>query len=179
MNIRITDILREKLTLIYGGGMSGSLSRVPYGHFTIGVSLPTGPANVDKVIAATFAEIAQMKEQGPSAADLEKVKQNWIQVHRKSLRENGYWLGHLQSAVLNGTDPATDPELRTAGRGDHRAGPEGRRRALLQPGQLRAGGAVSRKRNSQRAPGSPAGDLTPASKKNAASKTRRFYLRPD
>jgi zinc protease len=107
MNIRITDILREKLTLIYGGGMSGSLNRIPYGHFTIGVSLPTGPANVDKVIAATFAEIAQMKEQGPSAADLEKVKQNWIQVHRKSLRENGYWLRHLQSAVLNGTDPAT------------------------------------------------------------------------
>ena len=26
MNIRITDILREKLTLIYGGGMSGSIS---------------------------------------------------------------------------------------------------------------------------------------------------------
>jgi zinc protease len=107
MNIRITDILREKLTLIYGGGMSGALNRVPYGHFTIGVSLPTGPENVEKVIAATFAEIAQMKEQGPSEADLEKVKQNWIQVHRKSLRENGYWLGHLQSAVLNGTDPAT------------------------------------------------------------------------
>ncbi len=107
MNIRITDILREKLTLIYGGGMNGSFLRVPYGHFTIGVSLPTGPANVDKVIAATFAEIAQMKEQGPTAADLEKVKQNWIQVHRKSLRENSYWLGHLQSAVLNGTDPET------------------------------------------------------------------------
>jgi zinc protease len=107
MNIRITDILREKLTLIYGGGMRGSLARVPYEHFTIGVSLPTGPANVDKVIAATFAEIAQMKEQGPSAADLEKVKQNWIQVHRKSLRENSYWLGHLQSSVLNGTDPET------------------------------------------------------------------------
>jgi zinc protease len=107
MNIRITDILREKLTLIYGGGMRGSLLRVPYGHFTIGVSLPTGPANVDKVIAATFAEIAQMKEQGPTAADLEKVKQNWIQVHRKSLRENSYWLGHLQSSVLNGTDPET------------------------------------------------------------------------
>jgi zinc protease len=107
MNIRITDILREKLTLIYGGGMSGALNRIPYGHFTIGVSLPTGPANVDKVIAAMFAEIAQMKEQGPSAADLEKVKQNWIQVHRKSLRENGYWLSHLQSSVLNGTDPGT------------------------------------------------------------------------
>jgi zinc protease len=107
MNIRITDILREKLTLIYGGGMNGSLIRIPYEHYTIGISLPTGPANVDKVIAATFAEIALMKEQGPSAADLEKVKQNWIQVHRKSLRENGYWMSHLLTAELYGTDPAS------------------------------------------------------------------------
>ena len=107
MNIRITDILREKLTLIYGGGMGGSLDRVPYGHYAISASLPTGPANVDKVIAAVFAEIALMKEQGPSAADLEKVKANWIQVHRRALRENRYWLNHLQSAVSQETDPAS------------------------------------------------------------------------
>ncbi|GGE82518.1 M16 family metallopeptidase [Massilia psychrophila] len=106
MNIRITDVLREKLTLIYGGGMGGSLERVPYGHYAIGASLPTGPANVDKVIAAVFAEIALMKEQGPLAADLDKVKQNWIQVHRRSLRENGYWMDQLQAAVLEETDPA-------------------------------------------------------------------------
>jgi zinc protease len=106
MNLRITDVLREKLALIYGGGMRGSLDRAPYEHYAIRVSVPTGPANVDKVIAATFAEIAQMKEQGPAAADLEKVKQNWIQVHRKSMRENGYWQGRLLSSVLYGTDPA-------------------------------------------------------------------------
>lgn len=107
MNIRITDILREKLTLIYGGRMGGTLGQIPYEHFTIGVSLPTSPANVDKVIAATFAEIAKIKEHGPAAADLEKVKQNWVQVHRKSMRENSYWQGHLQSSVLYGTDPST------------------------------------------------------------------------
>ncbi|MDL2357490.1 MAG: insulinase family protein [Pseudomonadota bacterium] len=106
MNIRITDVLREKLTLIYGGGMSGDFERVPYGNYTLGVALPTGPANVDKVIAATFAEIARIKEHGPSAADLEKVKQNWLQVHRKSMRENATWVAALQTSELYGTDPA-------------------------------------------------------------------------
>jgi zinc protease len=116
MNIRITEVLREKLSLIYGGGMSGGLNRIPYQNYTIGVSLPTGPSNVDKVIAATFAEIERIKEQGPSAADLDKVKQNWIQVHRNSMRENGYWLSHLQSSLLQGTDPASilDYEQRVA-----------------------------------------------------------------
>lgn len=33
------------------------------------------------------------------------MKSNWIQNHRRSLRENGYWLGHLQTALSEGTDP--------------------------------------------------------------------------
>jgi zinc protease len=128
MNIRITDVLREKLTLIYGGRMGGSFERIPYGHYAIAASLPTGPANVDKVIAAVFAEIAQMKEQGPTAADLAKVKENWLQVHRRALRENRYWLAQLQASVIEDSDPAliltyeqrvaaiTAPELQDAAR---------------------------------------------------------------
>jgi zinc protease len=107
MNIRIIEVLREKMALIYGGGMSGAIGKVPRPHYRIAVNLPTGPDKVDKVIAATFAEIERMKTQGPSATDLNKVKENWLQNHRKSLRENGYWMGRLQSSVLTGTDPGT------------------------------------------------------------------------
>jgi len=106
MNLRIIEVLREKLALIYGGGMSGSVSRIPKPRYSISVTLPTGPANVDKAIAAVFAEIERMKTQGPSAVELNKVKENWLQNHRKALRENGYWLSSLQSSVLEGTDPA-------------------------------------------------------------------------
>ena len=106
-NIRIIDVLREQMALIYGGGATGALSKIPYGNYSIGVTLPTGPENVDKVLATTFAEIKRLQTQGPDAADLEKVKSNWIQNHRRSLRENGYWLGHLQAALSEGTDPAS------------------------------------------------------------------------
>jgi zinc protease len=105
MNLRINDVLREKLGLIYGGGMNGGISRIPYGSYTIGVSLPTGPDKVDKVIAAAFAEIARLKDSGPDAAELAKVKENWMQSHQKALNENGYWLGRLQGAQLMSTDP--------------------------------------------------------------------------
>ena len=107
MNLRITDVLREKLGLIYGGGMNGGISRIPYGSYVIGVSLPTGPDKVDKVLAATFAEIARLKQDGPDAAELAKVKENWLQTHQKSLNENGYWLGRLQNAQLFGSDAHT------------------------------------------------------------------------
>ncbi len=107
INIRIIDVLREKLTLIYGGGMRGGLSRTPYTHYQLGLSLPCAPENVDKVIAAALGEIQKIQETGVDAADLAKVKQNWLTAHRKNLRENGYWLGRLQTATLYGTDPAT------------------------------------------------------------------------
>ena len=106
MNIRITDVLREQLALIYSGGMGGSLTRIPYEHYTISANLPTGPDKVEQVIAATFAEIARLKANGPAPADLDKVKQNWVQVQRRAMRENNYWLRQLQAAVTYGTDPA-------------------------------------------------------------------------
>jgi zinc protease len=106
LNIRIIDVLREQLSLIYGGSAGGGLGRIPYGNYTLSVTLPTGPESVDKVLAATFAEFERLKREGPQAADLAKVKQNWIQNHRKALRENGYWLGRIQSSLMDGTDPA-------------------------------------------------------------------------
>lgn len=104
-NLRIIEVLREKMAMIYGGGASGALSKIPYGNYAIGINLPTGPENVDKVIAATFAEIARLQEKGPDAGELDKVKSNWIQNHRRSLRENGYWVANLQSSLTEGTDP--------------------------------------------------------------------------
>ncbi len=107
MNIKINEVLREKLALIYSGSMNGRLDRVPHDQYSIGTALPCGPANVEKVIAALNAEIAMLQKDGPSEADLNKVKQKFRQAHQKSMQENTYWLGHLQSSALLGTDPQT------------------------------------------------------------------------
>lgn len=105
MDIRINEVLREQHGLIYGGGMNGSIERIPYDNYVLGTSLPTGPENVDKVIAAVMEEIAQLKEKGPSDELLDKVKQGWLTYHAKAKRENSYWLAGIQAALLKGTDP--------------------------------------------------------------------------
>jgi zinc protease len=104
INIKIIEVLREKLTLIYGGGMGGALVRDPYGYYQVGLSLPCAPENVDKVIAAAFGEIQKIQDDGPQTGDLAKVKQNWLTRNRQVLRENSYWLGRLQTSELHGTD---------------------------------------------------------------------------
>jgi zinc protease len=100
MNIKVVEVLREKLSLIYGGGFNGAITRVPYANYRITMTVPTGPANVDKVIAAAFGEIERLKTEGPSVADLNKVKEGWMTSHRRAMRENGYWMSRLISAAM-------------------------------------------------------------------------------
>jgi zinc protease len=106
MNLRIIDVLREKLGLIYTGSMGGGVYHVPYQYYSITAQLPTGPDKVDPAVAALFAEIERMKKEGPSQADLDKYKRNWHVSHARALRENGYWMGNIVSAQMDGTDPA-------------------------------------------------------------------------
>ncbi len=106
LNLRITDILREKMSLIYSGNASGSIAREPYEHYRIAINLPCGPENTGKVITAMLGEIEKLKTQGPSQQELNKVKQNWFKEHKIDLRSNKYWLDDLQDSVLYGTDLA-------------------------------------------------------------------------
>ncbi|MYM40797.1 M16 family metallopeptidase [Duganella qianjiadongensis] len=106
MNIKLIEVLREKMGVMYSGGLRGNMERLPYPHYTVTASLPCAPENVDRVLAAVFAEIAKIAEQGAEEADLQKVKAAWLKNYRKSLRENGYWIAVLMNAYFNQSDPA-------------------------------------------------------------------------
>lgn len=104
LNIKLIEKLREDLAGIYGGGMFGALNKIPYNHFTISASLPCGPENVDKLIAATHEEIENIKKNGPQVADLNKVKETWRQQHETNLKENNFWARQLLLSIELGTD---------------------------------------------------------------------------
>jgi zinc protease len=105
LNLRAFSVLREKDGLIYSGQVAGAVERIPYQHYEISTQLTTGPDKVDKLAAALFAEMDDLKTHGPTAAELDKVKANWRHNYRQQQRENGYWLGNLESSLLDGTDP--------------------------------------------------------------------------
>lgn len=105
MNIKIIETLREELSGIYGGGMYGTMNKFPYNNYSFGVSIPCGPENVDKLIAATIAEIEKMKTNGPSAEDLNKVKETWKQQYLVNIKDNNYWAQQIIQSIQNGSDP--------------------------------------------------------------------------
>lgn len=106
LNIKLIETLREDLSGVYGAGMKGQLNKNPYSHYMITTTIPCGPENVDILINATLAEIKKIKDNGPTAADLNKVKETWIKQYKEDLKDNGYWLTRLLQIAELGTDPA-------------------------------------------------------------------------
>jgi len=105
LNIKIIDDLREKLGAIYGGGIFGGLSKLPYNNYTFVLQLPCGPSNVDTLLKSANAEIEKIKKDGPQQTDLDKVKKTWLEQYKVQLKENSCWSGKLQSIYFQNDDP--------------------------------------------------------------------------
>lgn len=105
LNIKIIETLREEMSGMYGGGLSGTLFRRPYEHYTIQATIPCGPENVDKLTAALTDILKQAQEKGIDQKDLDKVKETWRKQHHTRLQSNDFWLSSLSNAFINGENP--------------------------------------------------------------------------
>lgn len=100
VNIRIVEELREKMGGIYSGGMNGVFDKEPFGMFSLSIFLPCGPQSVDTLTGATHALLERLKQEGPTAKDLEKAKRARIESNRESMKNNYYWLNKLSELSL-------------------------------------------------------------------------------
>jgi zinc protease len=105
LNIKIVEKLREEMSGIYRGGLSGSIQKRPYVHYTITGNIPCGPENVDKLTAALIDIIKNAQEKGVDQKDLDKVKETWKKAYRVSLQNNEAWLNNLSNAFIDENNP--------------------------------------------------------------------------
>jgi zinc protease len=105
INIRITEQLREAMSGIYSGGMSGALIQRPYEHYSVGVSFPCAPENVDTLTKALFAIIKDIQQHGIEKSYLDKVKANIQEQYSADIKTNDYWLSDLSNAFIDKQDP--------------------------------------------------------------------------
>ncbi len=106
MDIKLTETLREKLSGAYTAQIGGGLNKNPYNNYSINMIIPCGPENVEMLITAALAEIQKIKDKGPTAEDLNKVKEAYSKKYQESLKDNSYWMNALQRSVELGTNPA-------------------------------------------------------------------------
>jgi zinc protease len=102
-------VLRENVREAAGGsydiGVAAELNRYPEEEYFVYIGFGCAPGQVEALTGLVFEQIAGIREQGPPAKDVEKVKEILRREHEKNLEENDYWRGILQLAYMNGLDP--------------------------------------------------------------------------
>ena len=104
MQTRLNETLREKLGGTYSPAVGGGCSREPRQEYTIQISYGSSPENVEPLTKAVFAVIDSLKAQPPSAADVEKVKEEILRSREVEVKTNAYWLGNVVARDQAGED---------------------------------------------------------------------------
>ncbi|MBK8143943.1 MAG: insulinase family protein [Bacteroidetes bacterium] len=103
VNNRITDIIREKMSAIYGGGVGLRLQKFPKEKFSMQSYLPCGPENAEKVKVALWEILNSTKTAGNITADeLKKATETALQKYKVGIKTNGFWLQSLSKYFQNG-----------------------------------------------------------------------------
>jgi zinc protease len=102
--IKLNETLREQLGGTYSPSAGGGCSRLPTQRYTLQVQFNSSPDNVEKLSKSVFALIDSLKTQGPSAADVAKVKEELTRGREVDLKQNGYWLSNILARTQAGED---------------------------------------------------------------------------
>ena len=105
LEIALRDLLREELGETYGVSVGRSQPLPQRGTGWISISFSGAPENVDSMTGRVQQEIERLQREGPSADLTNRAKESARRAHETELRENGFWLGRLQSAKLLGREP--------------------------------------------------------------------------
>jgi len=114
LEIRLREILREDQGGVYGVGVGANINREPINSYSITVSFGCAPENVDKLAGLVLDEIKNMKANGGSKTNVEKVIAEDTRGMEVSVKENNYWLYNLQNKYYYNEDPKTileDPAM--------------------------------------------------------------------
>ena len=105
LEIALRDILREEMGETYNvsAGLSQALPQRGGGHVTI--NFGASPENIGTMIDRTLQEVTRLQQVGPSQDLVTRAKETARREHETALKQNGFWLGRLQSAKLLGRDP--------------------------------------------------------------------------
>jgi zinc protease len=104
--IQINDLLREKLGGAYSPSVGGGCGRLPRQEYNITVQFNSSPENVEKLSKSVFALVDSLKNNGPSVADVAKVKEQLVRAREVETKQNGYWVSNILGRDQAGEDIA-------------------------------------------------------------------------
>ena len=95
MQMHYTESVREEEGGAYGVPVGASLSDYPEPIALVQVQLPTSPEKQERMMQKIYEGVDHMVLQGPSAENLQKIKEYMLRSHTEELKSNSYWMNSL------------------------------------------------------------------------------------
>jgi zinc protease len=105
LEIALRDILREELGETYGVNVGLAQGLPQRGAGRVAVSFGGAPDKIDSMVERVMKEVARLQQEGPSEDLTTRAKETARRAHETAKKQNGFWLGRLQSAKLLDRDP--------------------------------------------------------------------------
>jgi zinc protease len=105
LEMKLLDNLREALGGTYSVSAGGQLSKYPTPEYQFTVSFGSSPDKADLLWRTVMAVIDTVKNNGATADELQKVREQQLRTQEVSLKENNYWVGNIAARLENGEDP--------------------------------------------------------------------------
>ena len=94
-----TESVREDEGGAYSVGVGSSINDYPEELATIQIQLPTAPEKRQYMTEIIYKGVADMVGNGPTAEQVQKVREYMLRSHDENIKTNGYWLSAIISKV--------------------------------------------------------------------------------
>jgi zinc protease len=104
LSIRLRDRIREALGGTYGVEVSTSAQKEPWASYQLAIGFGSSPERADELTAAVLKELEAIKATGPTADELQRVRETDVRELETAEKQNRWWLGTILDAVDRGED---------------------------------------------------------------------------
>ena len=107
LEARLLDRLREALGATYSVSVNASFQRRPREEWQLLVDYGSAPEQADTLFAIVRQELDSLRRVAPSAAEVDRVKEQRRRQLELGHRQNAFWLDGLRDRLEMGEDPGT------------------------------------------------------------------------
>ena len=104
LEMRLLDRLRESLGGTYSVSVNAQFARTPRQEWQVVISYGSAPDKAESMFAAVQQELDSLRRVPPTAAEVERVREQQRRELEVARKQNGYWLSTIRSRVEFGED---------------------------------------------------------------------------
>jgi zinc protease len=111
LELRLRDLLRERLAAVYDVDVSSSLTAAEHQQYQVKIEFNCAPENVSRLRQQVLDEIAHIAANGVDADILEKVAERRAREHERHVIDNESWRDRLLAQARSGATTFSPPPL--------------------------------------------------------------------